>query len=166
MVIIAVLTIILSLISHKHVLKKDKAQMGNKLIIGKPDKYILYLGLLIFFAAICEGGMFDWSGVYFKDVVRVDVFTYGYLTFMACMALSRFFSDRLIDNIGMKNTYLISSIFIASGILIAIIFPLFWAAIFGFCLVGFGTSAIFPMTFSLAGYSRKYAPGMSISIIS
>ncbi|MDU8887055.1 MFS transporter [Yeosuana sp. MJ-SS3] len=166
MVIIAILTIILSIIAYKHVLEKDVAQTGNKLIIGKPDKYILYLGMLIFFAAVCEGGMFNWSGVYFKDVIKVEVFTYGYLTFMTCMALSRFFSDRLIDNIGMKNTYVLSAIFLASGILIAVIFPYFWPAMIGFCLVGFGTSSIFPMTYSLAGYSKKYAPGMAISILS
>ncbi|MEJ2113267.1 MAG: MFS transporter [Flavobacteriaceae bacterium] len=166
MLSIAILTIIMSLIAYKHVLKKDVAQAGNKIIIGKPDKYILYLGLLIFFAAICEGGMFDWSGVYFKDVVKVEVFTYGYLSFMACMALSRFFSDRLIDKIGMQNTYTMSSIFIALGILIAVIFPYFWSSIFGFCLVGFGTSSIFPLTYSLAGHSKKYAPGIAISILS
>jgi MFS family permease len=35
----------------------------------------------------------------------------------------------------------------------------------GFCLVGFGTAAIIPMTFLLAGSSQKYSPGMAISII-
>ena len=33
-------------------------------------------------------------------------------------------------------------------------------------MVGFGTAAIFPMTFALAGSSDKYSPGMAISIIS
>jgi MFS family permease len=35
----------------------------------------------------------------------------------------------------------------------------------GFCLVGFGTASIIPMTFLLAGASRKYSPGIAISII-
>ncbi len=35
----------------------------------------------------------------------------------------------------------------------------------GFCLVGLGTASIFPMTFLLAGSSRKYSPGMAISIV-
>jgi len=166
MLIITILTVIVSIIAYKHVLTKDTSHTGNKLIMGKPDKYILYLGLLIFFAAICEGGMYDWSGVYFKDIVKVEVFTYGYLTFMTCMAVSRFFSDRLIDTIGIQNTYIMSSVFITSGILIAIIFPFFWSSIIGFCLVGFGTSSMFPMTFSLAGRSKKYAPGVVVSIIS
>src|SRR5690606_22806353 len=144
----------------------DKSVSGNKLILGKPDTFILYLGFIIFFAAMCEGGMFDWSGIYFKEIVKEDVFTYGYLTFMATMALSRFFSDRIIQKIGMQNTYLLSALFIAAGISVAVFFPYFWPALFGFCLVGFGTAPIFPLTFALAGTSKKYSPGMAISIIS
>jgi MFS family permease len=49
--------------------------------------------------------------------------------------------------------------------LLAIIFPSFWPAIIGFSLVGFGTAAIFPMTFLLAGTSEKYSPGMALSLI-
>lgn len=162
---IAVLTIVSSIIAYKFLLKKDKAEVGNKLIFGKPDSFILYLGLIIFFASICEGGMFDWSGIYFKEVVKEDVFTYGYLLFMTCMATSRFFLDKLLDKIEMSVLYVISGLLIASGILLAILFPLFWTALIGFCLVGVGVSAIFPMTYSLAGKSKKYSPGMAISII-
>jgi len=165
LLIIALFTIIISLIAFRFTLKNDKSTFGNKLIFGKPDPFILYLGMLVFFAAVCEGGMFDWSGVYFKDVIKEDVFTYGYLLFIASMAISRFYSDKLMDVIGMQKTYILSAVVIAAGILIAITFPYFYPALFGFCLVGFGTAAIFPMTFMLAGTSKKYSPGMAISII-
>ncbi|WP_111307558.1 MFS transporter [Confluentibacter sediminis] len=166
LLIISIFTLFVSLASYKFILKNDKSTSGNKLILGKPDTFILYLGFIIFFAAMCEGGMFDWSGVYFKEVIKEDVFTYGYLTFMTTMAFSRFFSDRLVHEIGMQKTYILSAVLIALGISIAVIFPFFWSALFGFCLVGFGTAPIFPMTFSLAGTSKKYSPGMAISIIS
>lgn len=164
-IMISLVTILASIMAHKFSLTNDKSISGNKLILGKPDVFILYLGLLIFFAAICEGGMFDWSGIYFKEVVKEDIFTYGYLLFMICMATSRFFLDRLLDNIGMPNMYIMSGLCIAMGILMAIIFPDFWTALIGFCLVGIGVSAIFPMTYILAGRSKKYSPGMAISIV-
>lgn len=163
---ISIFTLVMVVIAYFYTLKNDKSPTGNKLILGKPDPFILYLGILIFLAAICEGGMFDWSGVYFKEVIKEDVFTYGYLSFMACMALSRFYSGRLIQKIGVQKTYILSSLVIVSGILISIILPSFWFSLFGFCLVGFGTASIFPMTFTLAGNSAKYSPGMAISIIS
>ncbi|MBU3822375.1 MFS transporter [Flavobacteriaceae bacterium XHP0103] len=166
LLIISIITLIVALMAFKFTLKNDKSPSGNKLIFGKPDTFILYLGFIIFFAALCEGGMFDWSGVYFKEVVKEDVFTYGYLTFMASMALSRFFSDRFSQAIGLHKTYILSAVLIAAGILIAVLFPYFWSALFGFCLVGFGTAPVFPMTFSLAGTSKKYSAGMAISIIS
>jgi MFS family permease len=163
---VAVFIAIISLLAFSYTLKNDKSTFGNKLIFGKPDPFVFYLGMLVFFAAICEGGMFDWSGVYFKEVINEPIFTYGYLLFMASMAFSRFYSDRIMDAIGLKKTYLFSSVIIAIGILLAITFPYFYPALIGFCLVGFGTAAIFPMTFMLAGTSKKYSPGMAISIIS
>lgn len=163
---IAIAGLIIALITYQFTLKDDKSPSGNKLILGKPDPFILYLGVLIFFGAICEGGMFDWSGVYFKEVVNEDVFTYGYLMFMATMALSRFFCDKLVVQLGLQKMYILSAILIASGILIAVLFPFFWSALFGFCLVGFGTAAIFPVTLTLAGTSKKYSPGMAVSIVS
>lgn len=163
---VSIFTTILIFIAYLYTIKNDKSSTGNKLIFGKPDPFIVYLGVIIFLAAICEGGMFDWSGVYFKEVIKEDVFTLGYLSFMACMALSRFFSDKFIVRFGVKKTYLFSAITIQIGILIAILLPFFWTALLGFCLVGFGTAAIFPMTFALAGTSKKYSPGMAIAIIS
>jgi MFS family permease len=163
--IVALITIATALYSFQFLLTNDKAISGNKLAMSKPDPYIAYLGLLVFFAAICEGGMFDWSGVYFKEVVHEDLFTLGYLIFMICMAISRFASDGLTEQFGMAKTYLISASLIFAGIALAVIFPYFWPSIIGFCLVGLGTAAVIPMTFLLAGSSKKYSAGVTVSII-
>ncbi|GAA4299845.1 hypothetical protein GCM10023163_21590 [Aestuariibaculum suncheonense] len=165
MLSIASFSLIVALLTFRFTVKNDKSPSGNKLIISKPDPYIMSLGILIFFGAVCEGGMFDWSGVFFKEVLHEEVFTYGYLIFMTTMALSRFFSDKLVNIIGVLKTYILSGSLIAIGILMAIVFKTFLMALAGFFLVGFGTAAIFPLTMSLAGTSKKYSPGMAISII-
>ena len=155
----------ITILSYRFLLKNDRSKSGNKLKLGKPDPYIVYLGLLVFFAAICEGGMFDWSGIYFKEVLNVKIFTYGYLIFMAFMAASRFLSDLVIRKIGLQATYIISAACIILGIGVAIILPTFTSAMIGFSLVGLGSAAVVPMTYMLAGKSTKYSPGMAISII-
>src|SRR5690606_20036783 len=66
---VALITLAATFYGREFVLRNDRATSGNRLVLGKPDPYIVYLGLLVFFAAICEGGMFDWSGVFFKEVV-------------------------------------------------------------------------------------------------
>jgi MFS family permease len=109
--------------------------------------------------------MFDWSGIYFQQVLKVDIFTYGYLIFMTFMAASRFLSDGIVARFGMLATYIMSALCIVIGICLAIIFPVFWTAMLGFSLVGFGVAAVIPMSYALAGASKKYSPGMAISII-
>lgn len=163
--IVAVISLLITCYSYQFLLKDDRSESGNKIIVGKPDPYILYLGLVVFCSAICEGGMFDWSGIYFQEVLNVKIFTYGYLIFMTFMAASRFLSDLIIARVGMPATYIMSSLFIVCGISLAIIFPHFWTAMIGFSLVGFGTAAVVPMSYALAGASKKYSPGMAISII-
>jgi len=165
LLIVSIVTLGTTLFSYRFLISNDKSTSGNKLILSKPDPYIVYLGLLVFFASICEGGMFDWSGVYFREVVKVELFTLGYLIFMVFMALSRFASDRLVERIGMPRNYMISALLIFIGIGLAVLFPGFWPSMIGFCLVGFGTASVIPMTFQLAGHSTKYSPGMAISII-
>ena len=163
---VAVISLLAGVLAYPFLLKKDKSEVGNKLVLGKPDAYILYLGLRVFFAALCEGGMFDWSGVYFKEVVGDEVFTLGCRLFMSFMAFSRFYSDRLSEKLGLQKTYLLGSLIVTAGMLIAIILPYYWPVLIGFSLVGIGVAAVFPMTFGLAGKSKKYSPGMAISIIS
>lgn len=165
LIAVSIITIITVLASYRYLLRDDKSPTGNKLALGKPDPYIFYLGLLVFFAAVCEGGMFDWSGIYFQQVVEVEIFTAGYLIFMTTMALSRFFSDKIIGKIGMPATFVNSSLLIFSGVSLAIIFPYFWIAMIGFSLVGLGTAAVIPMVYTLAGASKKYSPGLAISIV-
>ncbi|GHA81010.1 MFS transporter [Pontibacter akesuensis] len=162
---VSILSLLATVVASRFLLRNDRATAGNKLTLGKPDPAILYLGLLVFFAALCEGGMFDWSGIYFQQVVKEDVFTAGYLIFMSFMALSRFVSDRIVEKIGMPKTYVLSSILIFTGVSLSILLPSFWPAMIGFSLVGFGTASVIPMTYTLAGASTKYSPGVTLSII-
>lgn len=163
--IVCGITLLITCYAFQFLIRNDRATSGNKIIIGKPDPYILSLGVVAFLSAICEGGMFDWSGIYFQQVLNIKIFTYGYLIFMLFMASSRFLSDIIIGKIGMAGTYMMSALFIVAGIAMAVIVPQFWMAMIGFSLVGFGTASVIPMSYSMAGNSTKYSAGMAISII-
>ncbi|QHL85984.1 MFS transporter [Nibribacter ruber] len=165
LVMVSVVALAATLYFSRNLLRNDVAPSGEKKGLRKPDAYLMYLGLLVFFAAVCEGGMFDWSGIYFQQVVKEEVFTAGYLIFMTCMAASRFMSDKIIDRLGMANTYLMSGLFIFCGIALAVLFPSYWPAMIGFSMVGFGTAAVIPMTYTLAGASKTYSAGIAISFI-
>ncbi|MGC3943519.1 MAG: MFS transporter [Chryseolinea sp.] len=163
--IISILSLVVTLVAFRGLDGNERSTSGNRIAFAKPDPYIVYLGLLVFLAAVCEGGMFDWSGIYFRETVGVELFTLGYLLFMVLMATSRFVSDGLVERFGMAKMYIMSGSLICAGIVMAVLMPTFWPSLIGFCLVGFGCASVIPMTFSLAGHSKKYSPGMAISII-
>ena len=48
LLLVSVATLATTLFSYKFLLRNDRSTSGNKLILGKPDPYIVYLGLLVF----------------------------------------------------------------------------------------------------------------------
>lgn len=166
LLMVAIFGILMVLFAFPHLLRDDKSRSGGGFKLGKPSKYISLLGFIVFFAAICEGGMYDWNGVYFKEIVNEKVFTFGYLLFMISMTISRLTIDKMMEHFGMQKLYILGSVLIVLGVSMAIIFPYFWPALIGFCMVGFGVSGLYPMTYILAGRARKYSVGIVISIVS
>jgi MFS family permease len=133
-----------------------------------PDKSLLILGLIAFACMMCEGAMFDWSGVYFQNVVLAEknLVGIGYATFMGTMALGRFFADKFTTRFGFKTTLHVSGVLMASGLFLSVLLPYFYTATFGFLLVGFGVSSVVPLVFGAAGKSTTMAPGLAISAVS
>nr|WP_262907963.1 MFS transporter [Hymenobacter sp. 15J16-1T3B] len=133
-----------------------------------PDRTLLGLGAIAFCALICEGAMFDWSGVYFKKVVQADKdwVGAGYTAFMSTMALGRFGADWLTARLGARRVIQLSGCLTALGLLIAVLFPTLGPALLGFMLVGFGTSSVVPLVYSAAGKSTVMSAGMALAAVS
>ena len=163
--LVGILAVVITLVSYLFMLKNDREITVNKLRFGKPDSFIFYVGLMVFCAAVCEGGIYDWSSVYFKEVVNAELFTLSYLFFMFSMTVARFFTDRLIALMGVKKLFVVSAFVIILGVSVLIVFPYFYPALLGFFITGFGVASIFPMSFLLAGQSKKYTTGVAISIV-
>ncbi|HSR37663.1 MAG TPA: MFS transporter [Phnomibacter sp.] len=132
-----------------------------------PDKKLLQLGLIAFGNLVCEGTMFDWSGVYFKKVVMApaSLTTLGYAAFMACMATGRFLADRIVMRIGSRRMLQYAGILIALGFLLSTVFPSVVMATMGFMLVGFGVSSVVPIVYSQAGQTKKMHPGQALASV-
>jgi MFS family permease len=117
---------------------------------------------------ICEGAMFDWSGIYFRKVVMADKnwIGAGYTAFMCTMATGRFLADKLVSRLGFNKTIQLSGLLIATGLSVAILFPYVPTAITGFFIVGFGVSSVVPLVYSQAGRSTTISPGMALAAVS
>ena len=149
-------------------LRQDTNAKLNQPIFAKPDKILLKLGIIAFCCMVCEGAMFDWSGVYFQKVVGADKgwVGAGYTAFMSTMAGGRFIADRMVTKFGAKKVLSISGVIIATGLAVAVLFPVLPAAIAGFLLVGAGVSSVVPLVYSAAGKSRRMSAGVALAAVS
>ena len=140
---------------------------GSRLFI-KPEGALLQLGIIGFCSMAAEGAMFDWSGVYFKDIVLApsSLVIIGYASFMIMMALGRFLGDGVIARLGRRKTIQLSGVIIFFGMMISVIFPYIIPATVGFMLVGLGVSSIVPTVYSSAGKNPKVSPGMALAMVS
>ncbi len=134
----------------------------------RPTPYILCLGATAFACMSCEGAMFDWSVIFFRDVVGTapDVSRAGFIAFMSAMATGRFIGDSLINRFGHITVLRISGAFIASGMFVAVFHPEIATGVLGFLIVGFGVSSVVPTCYSLAGRSRRMSAGIAIAVVS
>lgn len=155
-------------VSFQYLLPDEKTSSTSSSFFVKPDKALLRLGILAFCCMICEGAMFDWSGIYFQKVVRADKdwVGAGYTAFMCAMATGRFVADWVANRLRFQKTIFFSGLLIAAGLGIAVGFPFVLTSIIGFLLVGFGVSSVIPLIYSEAGKSKTTSPGMALTAVS
>ena len=112
--------------------------------------------------------MFDWSGVYFKDVVKAPgpLVILGYTSFMIMMASGRFLGDRFIQKFGRKKVMQISGVVITSGLFTAVFFPYIIPCTIAFMFVGLGVSTIIPTLYSIAGKHPEIPTGEALTAVS
>jgi MFS family permease len=135
---------------------------------SKPDTSLLQLGIIGFCSMASEGAMFDWSGIYFKDVVKApaSLVILGYTSFMIMMASGRFLADSLITRFGRMRLLQVSGVMISSGLFLSVFFPYLIPSTIGFMMVGLGVSSIVPTVYSTAGKNGKVAPGIALATVS
>jgi len=165
---ITALAVLILILFAGNLIRQDSNRDEKQPVFARPDKSILNFGLIAFFSMICEGAMFDWSGIYFAKVVRPDptLVTVGYTAFMCTMATGRFVGDWVAFRLGMKTMLQLSGLLTAGGLLLAVFFPHFITATIGFLIVGAGVSSIIPMIYSAAGKSKIMSPGVAIAAVS
>ncbi|MDV6167580.1 MFS transporter [Flavobacterium sp. DG1-102-2] len=151
---------------------KAKSQPGQasekKKLFAKPDTVLLWLGAMSFCCMLSEGIMFDWSGVYFTDVIKAEgaLGVLGYASFMAMMATGRFMGDIVVRKIGRKKMLIISGCFISTGLYIAVLLPYIVPATLAFMMVGLGVSTVVPSVYSIAGRRPNMEPSIALQTVS
>lgn len=168
--IICGITLVLLLVMRNALVPRDVRPEEKKegKMFSKPERFVVLLGIMAFGSMVCEGTMFDWSGVYFEQVIQPpkELVRLGYVACMFTMALGRFVADKLITRWGAVRVVRICGLTITTGLLLVVLFPYIVVSTIGFLLVGFGISATVPICYSMAGRSKKMLPGVALATVS
>lgn len=134
----------------------------------RPDRILIQLGIIGFFSMATEGAMFDWSGVYFQEIVNAPekLIILGYTAFMIMMATGRFVGDFMLTRFGYKKVLMISGSLMFIGMISSVLFPNLVVATISFMLVGLGVACCVPTVYSLAGKHPSISPGMALALVS
>jgi len=167
--IIAGIVMLAMLFANKFLIKaKEKIRSEKQKFFSKPDSALIWLGVIGFCCMASEGVMFDWSGVYFKEVIKAPgaLVIVGYTSFMIMMASGRFMADFLIRKYGRKRILQLSGILMSSGLFISVFFPYVIPSTIAFMMVGLGVAAVVPTVYSVAGKNPNVPPGEALTIVS
>ncbi len=149
-------------------LNEERKPYSRRSFFVKPGKELVALGLVAFCSLICQGAMFDWSGIYFKKIVTHNLvfIGFGYTAFMVSMTSVRFVTDWLNNRMGFNKVIRLCGIFITAGLILAIVFPFLLTATIGMFMVGIGVSPAVPLVFSAAGKFRHMPTPVAIASVS
>jgi len=172
--IVAVLLYVVIIFNYRYLVKtrpaKPKAQEAEskRSLLPKLNPALAWLGVIGFCSMVSEGIMFDWSGIYFKDVVKAPkaLEGLGYASFMLMMASGRFIGDTVTMRFGRKLVLQVSGVLISVGMYMAVLLPYVATSAIGFMLVGLGVSTVVPGVYTLAGRTPGIEPSQALTAVS
>ena len=167
-ILIFAIILLLFFCFQKYLFDNEVNEGEEKKGFAKPDKALIQLGIIGFLGMATEGTMFDWSGVYFHEIVQAPEkwTTLGYAAFMITMASGRFVGDYFIERFGKRRILQISGVLMGSGLLISVFFPSLVICTMAFMLVGLGVACTVPTVYSVAGQHKTINSGVALAMVS
>jgi MFS family permease len=158
----------LTLYYYKDTLDQQPDHKIKRSIFSLPPKGMLVFSLICFASMACENTMYDWSGIYIRQVLHGSkgLATISFVVYMVAMTSGRLVGDRIADRFGIQRVLAASGLLISTGFLIIVVSFYVPLTMFGYLLTGFGVSCVVPFVFSLAGKIPMSNPGAALASIS
>jgi MFS family permease len=158
----------LTLYYYKDALDQRPDHSVKRSIFTLPPKNMLIFSLICFSSMACENTMYDWSGIYIRQVLHGTkaIATIAFVIYMVAMTTGRFLGDYMADRFGIRRVLASSGILIFSGFTVTVLSPYVFLTLIGYLLTGFGVSCVVPFVFSLAGKIPMSNPGAALASIS
>jgi MFS family permease len=118
-------------------------------------------------AMLLEGASIDWSAIYMRSVFDALPFLGGLAvaTTALSQAITRYFSDRIVDRHAPDRVARVMQMAMALGVLVVFFAPSALVALLGFALIGAGTAAIFPLAMSAAAQRSDRSAALNVAAL-
>ncbi len=155
--------------------KGDKDEK-KRMQLAWPGCELIGLGIVAMMFMGCEGSVYDWVGVYYKDVLVVPPqrVQWGYCAVMAAMTIGRFTTDFLVDRFTATRVVQAYSLLAFSGLVVALWSPaltgltglsLHVVVTAGYAFAGFGISGLVPIIYARAARVTTVSHGTAVTIV-
>ncbi len=140
---------------------------GPPPMIARPTWGIMVLVLFTLSSMLLEGAGIDWSVIYMRDVfasgaiISTLAFTLGALS----QGIVRFFADGFVDRYGPVSVAKTMIILLGVGAVFVSLAQNVPMALFGFALIGAGSSSLFPLAMSAAAQRTDRAAAINVAAL-
>lgn len=151
--IASVIFSVLAVVASRYLLHVDHEKANSNATFQLPPRVLWPLGAVVLCAAISEGAMADWSGIYLERVVGTEeaLASWGFAGFSLMMTVGRASGDWLTSRFERSVLVRLGGVAAFSGLMLAVIFPYLITSLIGFSAVGIGLSITIPLAFSASG---------------
>ena len=162
-VVVAVAGVVASRTSDAAEVDRD----GPRRVFALPRGRLWLLGGIAFAAALSEGAVADWGGLYLERVLGTGagVAASAYVVFSATMAVVRLLGDRVTARFGRRSVVRAGGAVAAGGMVLALAVDAPVGALVGFAVAGVGIAAIMPIAFSSAGDVPGSSQGAAVAAV-
>jgi len=132
-----------------------------------PKKHLLFVGFLMFGAALAEGAVADWAAIFVIERFHITeaIALSSFVIFSFAMFVSRMFADGLVDRYGAVSVCCIGGCLATAGIGMILLVPDFRIALMGFLLLGLGLAPVFPLGCARAANDSHVTPGQGLASV-
>ena len=164
-ILAAILFFILLALVARFLLPTEGQKEEGASLFRLPPRIVWPLGVIAFCAAIGEGAMLDWSGVYLGQTIHTTaaVATLGFVAFSLTMTIGRLLGDWLATRFNPTLVVRFGSLLAFAGILVAVITTEWIVVLLGFAAAGLGLANVIPLSFSAAGKLPNLPAGVGIA---
>ena len=152
---------------HRGLIQEQRHDHPLGFFLSIPSGKIVPLAVMAFVFFLTEGAIYDWSGVFLKTELGVDISAagIGYAAFSLLMASIRFCGDFWVARLGRLTVFIAGALIGAAGLTLACLGRDYLLSVAGFGLVGVGLANCIPLIFSAAARRSEAGFGRGIAAV-